>query len=100
MKDILCRLTESLEWLVRDGFITSARNASDAADEIKQLRAEVATLKEQLAAAQKDSERYVKGWSHGCNVLMMEIELWIPYCPHCGRPAPIDAALAAQEVKS
>ena len=40
MKDILCRLTESLEWLVRDGFITSARNASDATDEIKQLRAE------------------------------------------------------------
>ena len=49
MKDILCRLTESREWLSRDGFITSARNASDAADEIKQLRAENARQAERIA---------------------------------------------------
>lgn len=54
MKDILCRLTESREWLSRDGFITSARNASDAADEIKQLRAENARQAERIAELEEE----------------------------------------------
>ena len=100
MKDILCRLTESREWLSRDGFITSARNASDAADEIKQLRAEVATLKEQLAAAQKDAD----------SKQVRIDELMLEYCPDEMMPeqieewakhqVPDDSAITAQEVKS
>ena len=36
----------------------------------------------------KDAERFRDGWTHSCNALCMEIELWIDRCPHCGRPAP------------
>ena len=36
----------------------------------------------------KDAERFRDGWTHSCNALCMEIELWIARCPHCGRPAP------------
>ena len=29
------------------------------------------------------------GWKHSCNALCMgDVELWIPQCPHCGKPAP------------
>lgn len=45
----------------------------------------------------KDAERYRDGWTHPCNALCMEIELWIDRCPHCGRPAP--KAPAMQEDK-
>ena len=28
-------------------------------------------------------------WKHSCNALCMDdVELWIPQCPHCGKPAP------------
>ena len=36
----------------------------------------------------KDAERFRDGWTHSCNALCVEIELWIDRCPHCGRPAP------------
>ena len=30
-----------------------------------------------------------EGWKHSCNALCMDdVELWIPQCPHCGKPAP------------
>ena len=45
----------------------------------------------------KDAERFRDGWTHSCNALCMEIELWIDRCPHCGRPAP--KAPAMQEDK-
>ena len=29
------------------------------------------------------------GWKHSCNALCLDgVELWIPQCPHCGKPAP------------
>ena len=29
------------------------------------------------------------GWKHSCNALCMDdVELWIPQCPHCGKPDP------------
>ena len=45
----------------------------------------------------KEAERFRDGWTHSCNALCMEIELWIDRCPHCGRPAP--KAPAMQEDK-
>ena len=30
-----------------------------------------------------------EGWKHSCNALCLDgVELWIPQCPHCGKPAP------------
>ena len=30
-----------------------------------------------------------EGWKHSCNALCIDgLELWIPQCPHCGKPAP------------
>ena len=30
-----------------------------------------------------------EGWKHSCNALCMDaVELWIPQCPHCGKPGP------------
>ena len=30
-----------------------------------------------------------EGWKHSCNALCLDgVELWVPQCPHCGRPAP------------
>ena len=30
-----------------------------------------------------------EGWKHSCNALCVDgVELWIPQCPHCGKPAP------------
>ena len=34
-------------------------------------------------------------WSHGCNALCANIDLWISSCPHCGKPRP--AAPVPQE---
>ena len=45
----------------------------------------------------KDAELFREGWTHACNVLCMEIALWIERCPHCGMPAP--KAPAMQEDK-
>ena len=29
-----------------------------------------------------------EGWKHSCNALCLDdVELWIPQCPHCGKPA-------------
>lgn len=41
----------------------------------------------------KEAERFRDGWTHSCNALCMEIELWIDRCPHCGRPAPKSPAM-------
>ena len=31
----------------------------------------------------------LEGWKHSCNALCMDdVELWIPQCPHCGKPDP------------
>ena len=39
-------------------------------------------LRASLASAQE-------GWKHSCNALCMDgVELWIPQCPHCGKPDP------------
>ena len=37
-------------------------------------------------------------WSHGCNALCANIDLWIGSCPHCGKPRP--AAPVPQEPTS
>ena len=42
----------------------------------------------QVSEDRKDAERFRDGWTHSCNALCMDIELWIARCPHCGRPAP------------
>ena len=49
---------------------------------IDHLERELALLKASPASAQE-------GWKHSCNALCMDaVELWIPQCPHCGKPAP------------
>ena len=74
--------------------------------EVERLRDEIAALRQnnrelldqrfdlmnkptpQSTEDRKDAERFRDGWTHSCNALCMEIELWIDRCPHCGRPAP------------
>ena len=35
----------------------------------------------------------VPAWTHSCNALCIDgLELWIPQCPHCGKPAPTPPA--------
>ena len=49
---------------------------------IDQLEAEIAKLRASPASAPE-------GWKHSCNALCLDdVELWIPQCPHCGKPAP------------
>ena len=49
---------------------------------IDQLERELALLKVSPASASE-------GWKHSCNALCLDgVELWIPQCPHCGKPAP------------
>ena len=49
---------------------------------IDQLEAELAALRASPASAPE-------GWKHSCNALCLDgVELWIPQCPHCGKPAP------------
>ena len=49
---------------------------------IDQLEDELATLRTSPVGASE-------GWKHSCNALCMDgVELWIPQCPHCGKPAP------------
>ena len=34
-----------------------------------------------------------EGWKHSCNALCLDgVELWVPQCPHCGKPAPTPPA--------
>ena len=49
---------------------------------IDHLEAELAALRASPASAPE-------GWKHSCNALCIDgLELWIPQCPHCGKPAP------------
>ena len=49
---------------------------------IDHLEAELAALRASPASAPE-------GWKHSCNALCLDgVELWIPQCPHCGKPAP------------
>ena len=51
---------------------------------INELRDKVAELESQASPASVP-----EGWKHSCNALCMDdVELWIPQCPHCGKPAP------------
>lgn len=45
-------------------------------------------LAAELDAIAKQEPVYVEGWTHGCDALLGEIDLWIPRCPHCGKEAP------------
>ena len=39
--------------------------------------------------AGRASPASVPSWTHSCNALCIDgLELWIPQCPHCGKPAP------------
>ena len=50
---------------------------------INELRAKVAELESRASPAS------VPAWTHSCNALCIDgLELWIPQCPHCGKPAP------------
>lgn len=49
---------------------------------IDHLEAELEALRASHASAPE-------GWKHSCNALCIDgLELWIPQCPHCGKPAP------------
>ena len=64
--DIVNRLKNSLVWLKRDGFLTSAKNALDAVSEINELRAENARLAaevERLTKERDDDRRREYGYS-------------------------------------
>lgn len=39
-----------------------------------------------------DLSPFVDEWTHGCDALLNNITLWIPRCPHCGKPAPTSVA--------
>ena len=59
----------------RDSDPQEMRNLMNQADENWNRRASPASAPE--------------GWKHSCNALCMDdVELWIPQCPHCGKPAP------------
>lgn len=30
----------------------------------------------------------VPKWKHSCDGVCNQIDLWVPRCPHCGRPSP------------
>jgi hypothetical protein len=47
-----------------------------------------------------DLSPVVNGWTHGCDALLQNITLWIPRCPHCGKPAPANAAAPAPRVSA
>ena len=52
----------------------------------RELSAFAAIIEREVMAAQQASEPVA--WVHGCNVLTMDIELWLDRCPHCGKPRP------------
>ena len=59
----------------RDSDPQEMRNLMNQADENWNRRASPASAPE--------------GWKHSCNALCLDgVELWIPQCPHCGKPAP------------
>lgn len=59
----------------RDSDPQEMRNLMNQADENWNRRASPASVPE--------------GWKHSCNALCLDgVELWIPQCPHCGKPAP------------
>lgn len=68
---------------------------ADLRDDVKRLMKIASECEERALAAEKDAGRYIDKWSHSCNALCMEIDLWIKNCPHCGKPAP-DAAIGAK----
>ncbi len=39
------------------------------------------------AAALNAQDGVVEAWTHGCDALLNNVTLWIPRCPHCGKPA-------------
>lgn len=41
-----------------------------------------------LSATLQAREGEAVAWSHGCNVLCANIDLWVDRCPHCGKPRP------------
>ena len=46
-------------------------------------------LEAELEALRSSPASVLGGWKHSCNALCMDdVELWIPQCPHCGKPAP------------
>ena len=52
---------------------------------IDQLEKELADIKKLSTSPASAPE----GWKHSCNALCIDgVELWIPQCPHCGKPAP------------
>lgn len=68
---------------------------ADLRDDVKRLMKIASECEERALAAEKDAGRYIDKWSHSCNALCMEIDLWIKNCPHCGKPS-IDAAIGAK----
>ena len=48
---------------------------------IDHLERELALLKASPASVPADAARFNDGWTHPCNALCMEIELWIDRCP-------------------
>ena len=66
---------------------------ADLRDDVKRHMKIASECEERALAAEKDAGRYTDKWTHSCNALCMEIDLWIKNCPHCGKPS-VDAAIA------
>lgn len=50
----------------------------------------------ELVLAARQQTNYV-AWKHDCNALLIsDFELWVPNCPHCGKPRPMQSPAVAQ----
>ena len=54
-----------------------------------QEHAQLAKWLKELASYRASPASAPESWKHSCNALCLDgVELWIPQCPHCGKPAP------------
>ena len=54
-------------------------------DRINEAGEALALIDERLQADEKEKP---VAWNHGCSIVGMNIDLWLPKCPNCGMPAP------------
>ena len=90
--DIVNRLKNSLVWLERDGFLTSAKNALDAVSEINELRAENARL-----AAEVEQLKNVISLSEDSRLMDEHIKLERDHERQAERIAELEAQLVIEK---
>lgn len=82
---------EAVRLLLRDVIFHVERHTYSRVDWKKDV---LDPLRALLSLASQRGETKA-AWSHGCNALLQNIELWIDACPHCGMPR--SAAPATKE---